>query len=135
MNSRALPSSATSRSMRASIRACTVTSSAVVGSSQMSTAGSHASAMASITRWRCPPESWCGYERRVDAGSGSSTRASSSSARSSASRATQIAVQAEGLGHLAPDAHERVEGRHRLLEHHRQPVAPQRAELPVGQRA
>ena len=60
MNSRALPSSATSRSMRASMRACTVTSSAVVGSSQISTAGSQASAMASMTRWRWPPESWCG---------------------------------------------------------------------------
>ena len=42
------------------ICAWTVTSSAVVGSSAISTAGSQASAMAIITRWRMPPESWCG---------------------------------------------------------------------------
>ena len=38
-----------------------VTSSAVVGSSAISTSGSQASAIAIITRWRMPPESWCGY--------------------------------------------------------------------------
>ena len=37
-----------------------VTSSAVVGSSAISSAGSHDSAMAIITRWRMPPERWCG---------------------------------------------------------------------------
>ena len=38
-----------------------VTSSAVVGSSAMSSPGSgEARAMAIITRWRMPPESWCG---------------------------------------------------------------------------
>ena len=42
------------------IWACTVTSSAVVGSSAMSTDGSRASAIAIITRWRMPPENWCG---------------------------------------------------------------------------
>ena len=42
------------------ICACTVTSSAVVGSSAMRRSGSLASAMAIMTRWRCPPESWCG---------------------------------------------------------------------------
>jgi hypothetical protein len=39
---------------------CTVTSRAVVGSSQTSSSGSLASAIASTTRWRWPPESWCG---------------------------------------------------------------------------
>ena len=42
------------------ICACTVTSSAVVGSSAMRTSGSIASAEAIITRWRMPPENWCG---------------------------------------------------------------------------
>ena len=37
-----------------------VTSSAVVGSSAISSFGRQASAMAIITRWRMPPESWCG---------------------------------------------------------------------------
>ena len=43
--------------IRFRICAWTVTSSAVVGSSAISTSGSFASAMAIITRWRCPPES------------------------------------------------------------------------------
>ena len=38
-----------------------VTSSAVVGSSAMISLGLHASPIAIITRWRMPPESWCGY--------------------------------------------------------------------------
>ena len=37
-----------------------VTSSAVVGSSAISTSGLHASAIAIIARWRMPPENWCG---------------------------------------------------------------------------
>ncbi len=36
---------------------CTVTSSAVVGSSAISSAGSQENAIATMTRWRMPPES------------------------------------------------------------------------------
>ena len=45
-----------------SLRTCAwmVTSSAVVGSSAISSFGLQASAMAIITRWRMPPENWCG---------------------------------------------------------------------------
>ena len=42
------------------IWACTVTSSAVVGSSAMSNDGLQDSAMAIMARWRMPPDSWCG---------------------------------------------------------------------------
>ena len=52
--------SATSSAIRSRICACTVTSSAVVGSSAISRSGPQASAMAITTRWRWPPESWCG---------------------------------------------------------------------------
>jgi hypothetical protein len=38
-----------------------VTSSAVVGSSAMSSLGWQASAAAISARWRRPPDSWCGY--------------------------------------------------------------------------
>src|SRR5581483_11118215 len=38
----------------------TTTSSAVVGSSRITSSGRSASAIAMITRWRIPPESWCG---------------------------------------------------------------------------
>ena len=46
-----------------SLRICAwiVTSSAVVGSSAMMSFGLQESAMAIITRWRMPPENWCGY--------------------------------------------------------------------------
>ena len=60
---------------------CTVTSSAVVGSSAISTAGSSATAMAIITRWRMPPESSWGNESARRAGSGMPTRSSNSTAR------------------------------------------------------
>ena len=43
------------------ICACTVTSSAVVGSSAISRSGPEMVAMAIITRWRMPPDSSCGY--------------------------------------------------------------------------
>ena len=56
--SRARAGSSRSRSR---ICACTVTSSAVVGSSAMSSCGRQTSAIAIITRWRMPPENSCGY--------------------------------------------------------------------------
>ena len=49
--------------IRSRICAWIVTSSAVVGSSAISSFGLQASAIAIITRWRMPPESWCGYSR------------------------------------------------------------------------
>ena len=56
----AIPSSRCRRSSSARICACTVTSSAVVGSSAISSFGSLASAIAIIARWRMPPENSCG---------------------------------------------------------------------------
>ncbi len=52
---RAFSSASSSR-----MRAATVTSSAVVGSSAIRSFGSQASAIAMATRWRWPPESSCG---------------------------------------------------------------------------
>ena len=60
MNSIAMPRRAWISFSSFRICACTVTSSAVVGSSAISRSGSLASAMAIITRWRWPPDSWCG---------------------------------------------------------------------------
>ena len=56
--------------MSSRIWAWMVTSSAVVGSSAMSSSGLVDSAMAIITRWRMPPDSWCGYSsaRRLASG-------------------------------------------------------------------
>ena len=52
--------SSRSSSMRSRICICVVTSRAVVGSSAMRMRGWHTSAMAIMTRWRMPPDSWCG---------------------------------------------------------------------------
>ena len=65
----AVPNSRCSVRISSRIWACTVTSSAVVGSSAISTFGLQASAMAIITRWRMPPESSCGYWRSRRSGS------------------------------------------------------------------
>ncbi len=60
MKSTAVPRPSRSSRMSARIWRWVVTSSAVVGSSAMSSAGRSTSAMAIITRWRWPPESWWG---------------------------------------------------------------------------
>jgi len=60
MNMTPMPCSRWMVLMSSRMRACVVTSSAVVGSSAIRSPGSSASAMAIITRWRCPPESWWG---------------------------------------------------------------------------
>ena len=62
------------------IWACTVTSSAVVGSSAISTRGSHENAIAIIARWRMPPENSWGKWRALSAARGMPTRSSSSTA-------------------------------------------------------
>jgi hypothetical protein len=72
-------------SSRFRIWACTVTSSAVVGSSARSSLGPQARAMAITTRWRMPPESWWGYSRTRLAGSGMPTEVSRATASSLAS--------------------------------------------------
>ncbi|CPU65814.1 Protein of uncharacterised function (DUF1602) [Mycobacteroides abscessus] len=59
-NTIAKPSLTRSSSSSATTWAWTVTSSAVVGSSAMTSFGSRVRAMAMSTRWRCPPESSCG---------------------------------------------------------------------------
>ena len=57
---RAMPSFSRIRVTSSTICAWMVTSRAVVGSSAMSRLGLQASIMAIITRWRMPPENWCG---------------------------------------------------------------------------
>ena len=63
------------------ICACTVTSSAVVGSSAIKSLGRSASAMAITALWRIPPEYWYGYSSARCCGLGIPTRASWSTAR------------------------------------------------------
>ena len=60
MRSSAAPVSVMAVLSESSTCACTVTSSAVVGSSARITSGSLAMAMAMTARWRMPPENSCG---------------------------------------------------------------------------
>ena len=116
----AVSRSACSRSSTSMIWACTVTSSAVVGSSAMSTAGSLASAIAIIARCRMPPENSCGYCRARSPGLGMPTSASRSTARAARRGLRRPRVRRDHLGDLVADAEHRVERRQRVLEDHRE---------------
>ena len=82
------PAPVTSRAVFSTSRiwACTVTSSAVVGSSQISRSGSLAIAMAMTTRCRSPPDSSWGKARARRSGWAMPTSSSSSIARARAAR-------------------------------------------------
>ena len=114
----ATPSFRVSDFISSRICAWMVTSSAVVGSSAMISLGLQASAMAIITRWRMPPESWCGYCRSRRCGSAMPTISSSSTARFSAVGAVRALVLLQRLGDLPADGQHGIERGHRLLEHH-----------------
>ncbi|MNL59329.1 hypothetical protein D3C87_1830450 [compost metagenome] len=60
MKMTAVPRSRCNSRMVFKICAWMVTSSAVVGSSAINRRGWHDSAIAIITRWRMPPDNWCG---------------------------------------------------------------------------
>ena len=81
MSSMAIDSSRFSRASSSRICAWMVTSSAVVGSSAISSFGSLARAAAIITRWRCPPDSWCGKAASRASASGKPARVSNSTTR------------------------------------------------------
>jgi hypothetical protein len=93
----------------------------VVGSSAISSFGLQASAIAIITRWRMPPENWCGKCVEPALGRGMPTMPSSSM-RARRERASSR-VELEHLGDLAADRQHRVERRHRVLEDHRDVAA------------
>ena len=114
--------------IRSRICACTVTSSAVVGSSAISRSGSFASAIAIIARCRMPPEKLCGWSSTRDDGCGMPTRPS----RSIGVRAGLLlrrvgVVQPVGLDDLVAHRVEGVQGGQRVLEDHRHPPAAQAA--------
>ncbi len=111
------------------ICACTVTSSAVVGSSASSTFGSLASAIAIMARCRMPPENSCGYCRARAFGFGIPTSASRSMALLVGRRLAHLLVHAHHLGDLVAHPEHRVQRRQRVLEDHRDVVAAQLALL------
>ena len=81
MNSMAMPRLRRTSRSRASTCACVVTSSAVVGSSAISSVGSPARTIAIIARCCWPPDSSKGRRSSMRTGSGKPTSCSSSAAR------------------------------------------------------
>ena len=104
MSTSAMPRSRCSLSSRASICAWMVTSSAVVGSSAISRRGLQAIAIASITRWLMPPESWCGKASRRRSGVGDLDRAQQLERARAPRRARAAFVQGDRLHQLEGDA-------------------------------
>ena len=123
-----------SSSISSRICFCVVTSSAVVGSSAISSAGSSTSAMAIMMRWRCPPESWCGYERKMRSTSGRCTCSMIATARRRRSAAGKLGVKLHHLHDLLADAQDGVQRGHRLLEDHGHADRAQFAHLRLRQR-
>src|SRR4029078_10453887 len=124
----ARPSSDDSRVSRSRICACTITSSAVVGSSASRILGWQASAMEIDARCRMPPESSRGEAPdaagdlvRVALGGGGRNAAhlEQLAGPPPGRRALRDAVEGHRLGDLPADLLHRVEGVHRALEHHR----------------
>ena len=108
--------------------ACVVTSSAVVGSSAISSSGFDASAIAIITRCRMPPENSCGYcveprPRRLHADLGEQLDGALDGFG-----LARVGVEADRLDQLVADRLDRVERAERVLEDHRDPPAAHAAE-------
>ncbi len=121
--------------MSARMRACTVASSAVVGSSAMSSGGSRAIAAAMSARCRSPPESSPERRRAANSGSGMPTEARSSCTRarrsgwdirswmrsgSSISRPTGRS----GSSETSASCRMRPTSRPRMRRHSRSPASP-----------
>src|SRR5580698_8710364 len=101
--------------------ACVVTSNAVVGSSAMSTSGFMASAIAIMTRWHCPPESWW-IRRRDPLRIRQLHRADERQCTLTALSDAELRMELEDLHDLQSHRHRGIQRSHRLLENHRNPV-------------
>src|SRR5581483_1453701 len=110
--------SAFRRSIRSRIWACTVTSSAVVGSSAIRISGFSERAIAIMARCRIPPENSCGYWLARSSGVGIPLG--------------DRLVRTDGLRDLEAHLVEGVEGGHRVLEDHADLRAPDVPELVLG---
>ena len=123
--------SATTLRIRSRIWAWMVTSSAVVGSSAISSSGSQASAMAIITRCRMPPENWCGKSCRRFSAPGMPTISSSWMARRSAPACLSFWCVSSTSVSCRSMVSTGFSERHRVLEDHGQPIAAQLPQLVI----
>ena len=128
---RAVCTSATTLRMRSRIWAWMVTSSAVVGSSAISSSGSQASAMAIITRCRMPPENWCGIVVQALLGAGNAHHLEQLDGAPLRAGMLELLVRLQHLGQLPLDGQDRVQRGHRVLEDHGQPIPAQLPQLVI----
>ena len=129
-----MPSSRLSWSSRRRIWAWIVTSSAVVGSSAISSFGSQASAMAIMTRWRKSARQLVGVIAHAFARPGHADHVERLDRARHRRRLGDVAMDADRLGDLAADRHRRVQRGHRVLEDHPDLVAADLADLLVADR-
>ena len=120
------------RSLIVSITACcTITSSAVVGSSNTIIRGCRDSTSAIETRCRIPPDSSCG--NRVSTAGSRRTASSSSAPRRRMPSARQVVarpgVRLEDVAEVVLDGPHRVQRVHAALQDQREAVAPRPAQL------
>ena len=94
-----------------------MTSSAVVGSSAMTTLGCRAIAEAISARWRRPPESSWGRWRSTVRGVGHADLGEQLECSGSAGGRGSDTVQLQRLDDLVADRPQRVEGDERILQH------------------
>ena len=127
MNSTAMRRADCISRISASICACVVTSSAVVGSSAIRMSGSSVSAIAIIARWRWPPETWCGYASNMRAARADAPQRACRGRAGAVPRAVSP-VDLDRLLDLAAEREHRVQRRHRFLEDHRDAAAAQLAQ-------
>ena len=104
------------RDSRRRICASTVTSSAVVGSSRISSGGSQASAAAISARCFIPPDSWCGKARATSAARSIPISLQRDLGAAQRLGERQPEMLHHRLGDLPADAQRRVERRERILE-------------------
>ena len=129
-----MPSRSRSSIISSRICAWIVTSSAVVGSSATISLGSHASAIAIITRWRIPPGELVRVVLHPPPGLGDADELEHLPRPVHRLALARSLVDANRLGDLLADGVHRVERRHRLLEDHRDLVAADALHLAVAER-
>ena len=89
--------------------------------------------MAIITRWRMPPESWCGYSPSRRAESADAYEVEHLARALEGSTPRHIEMAHDVLGDLRADRQHGVEAGHRLLEDHRDAMAAQALHLGLAQ--
>ena len=130
VNRAAVPFSPTSRRRSSSTCACTVTSSPLVASSEMTSLGEQMSAMAMATRCAIPPLSSCAYAPKRCSDRESAPRADLQR-QPIALGASDTQMIVGDIGNLPADRDDRIELAARIGNHHGEFAAEHRSARPI----